>query len=177
VVSFAPGEHAGFGQDRMPGVVLGPPRGGGDAAGSTDVVSLGREGVIVLAFEDVEAVDGPGPDLIVFENPFRGYVETGIIAASADGAEWHEFPCNPADSEHAYPGCAGVRPAFASPGNGVDATDPATAGGDAFDLADVGLPAARFVRVRDSGANAYAGNSGGFDLDAVAVVHGRDVPK
>jgi hypothetical protein len=55
----------------------------------------------------------------------------------------------------------------------VDPTDPAVAGGDAFDLAEVGLPRARFVRIRDGGTSDYAGVSGGFDLDAVAVVNGE----
>ena len=43
VVSFDPGEFAGFGQDDMPDIALGAPEGGG-AIGSLDVVSLGREG-------------------------------------------------------------------------------------------------------------------------------------
>jgi len=41
VVSFTPGDCAGFGLTAMPGVVLGPPVGGGDSYGSLDVVSLG----------------------------------------------------------------------------------------------------------------------------------------
>ena len=61
---------------------------------------------------------------------------------------------------------------YANSTNGIDARDPETAGGDAFDLADLGLTRARYVRVRDSGANVYAGVSGGFDLDAMAVVNG-----
>ena len=43
------------------------------------------------------------------------------------------------------------------------------AGGDAFDLADLGLESANFVRIVDSGANIL----GGFDLDAVVIVHGE----
>ena len=60
VVAFEPGEQAGFGQDRMPDVVLGPPRGTGVAVGSTDVVSLGVGGSIVVEL-GVAAVDGDGP--------------------------------------------------------------------------------------------------------------------
>src|SRR5438309_1685943 len=56
VVSFNPGAHAGFGQDGLPGVVLGPPRGGGDGMGSLDVLSLGREGTLVLEFIDIGVV-------------------------------------------------------------------------------------------------------------------------
>ena len=174
VVSFSPGENAGFGQDKLPGVVLGAPQGGG-SGGSTDVVSLGDQGTIIVEFTDIGLVDGPGPDLLVFENAFTGWVETGFVAVSDDGVTFAEWPCAADDAANGYPGCAGVAPVYASPDNDVDPTDPATAGGDAFDLADVGLGAARYVRIRDSGANPYAGTTGGFDLDAVAVVNGQTV--
>lgn len=172
VVSFAPGLFAGFGQDKMPAVVLGPPHGMGDTAGSLDVVSLGQGGTIVVAFDDVMAVDGPGPDLLVFENAFKGFTESGQVAASADGVTWFAWPCDP----KTLLGCAGAHPVYAAPGNGISATDPAVAGGDGFDLAAIGLKSARFLRVTDTGANQYEGTSGGFDLDAVAVVHGQAVP-
>jgi hypothetical protein len=51
--------------------------------------------------------------------------------------------------------------------NAIDPTDPSVAGGDAFDLADVGLTRARFVRVTDRPDLATV-----FDLDAVSIVHG-----
>jgi len=70
VVSFTPGRNAGFGQDRMPQVVFGPPVGTGDLFGSFDVVSLGDEGEIIVELGRY-IVDGPGPDFIVFENPFN----------------------------------------------------------------------------------------------------------
>ena len=76
-------------------------------------------------------------------------------------------------AEEGSPGCAGVNPVLANRTNGVDPTDPALAGGDAFDLADVGLARARYVRIRDSGVNPYEGTTGGFDLDALAVVNGE----
>lgn len=174
VVAFVPGPSAGFGQAKMPNVVLGAPDGKGPNAGSLDVVSLGKGGVITLEFTDVLAVDGPGPDLIVFENPFSTWIETGYVAASEDGVTWHEWPCAAADPGHA--GCAGVQPVLSARDNGVDPTDPAVAGGDAFDLAVLGLKKARFVRIRDSGVNPYEGPTGGFDLDAVAVVHAAPVP-
>ncbi|WP_434384011.1 cell surface protein [Melittangium boletus] len=173
VVSFTPGDAAGFGQDRFPDVVLGPPHGGGAVMGSLDVLSLGRRGEIVLELTSLAVVDGPGVDLLVFENPFGSFVETGLVAVSEDGQTWHEFPCALTDRAGGYPGCAGVKPVFSSPDSGVSATDPAVAGGDGFDLATLGVPRARFVRIRDSGANYYSGASGGFDLDAIAVVHGE----
>jgi hypothetical protein len=181
VVSFTPGANAGFGQNLLPGVVLGAPKGSGAGSGSLDVLSLGRNGVIVLEFTDIAVTDGPGVDLLVFENPFikpdgKPFAETGVVAVSDDGVTWHEFPCASSNVAQDFPGCAGVRPVYSHPNNGIPATDPAVAGGDGFDLAAVGLTRARFVRIRDSGANGYAGISGGFDLDAVAVVNGVQLP-
>lgn len=172
VVSFQPGASAGYGQDRLPGVVLGPPQGEGSGAGSLDVLTLGREGVIVLEFTDIAAVDGPGVDLLVFENPFGRFLETGVVAVSDDGVTWQEFPCDATNRDAGFPGCAGVRPVFSNPSNGISATDPAVAGGDGFDLGALGVSRARFVRIRDSGANGYNDIYGGFDLDAVSVVNG-----
>lgn len=172
VVSFQPGPGAGYGQERLPQVVLGPPSGGGPTAGGLDVLSLGQGGSIVLELTE-DVVDGPGPDLLVFENPFPGNEETGLVAVSLDGATFQEWPCDPLDAPGGYPGCAGVRPVLSAPDNGIPATDPARAGGDAFDLLALGVPRARFVRIRDSGRNRnYSAPTGGFDLDAIAVLHG-----
>jgi hypothetical protein len=172
VVSFQPGKAAGFGEDELPDVVLGAPAGVDSGVPSLDVLSLGAEGVIVLGFEDVALVDGDGVDLLVFENPMEAWHETGIVGVSDDGETWTEWPCAHDDEEGDFPGCAGVGVVYAGP-EGADPTDPAEAGGDAFDLADLGVARARFVRIRDSGANVYDGDSGGFDLDAVAVVNGE----
>jgi hypothetical protein len=178
VVSFEPGDGAGFGQERFPEVVLGPPVGVGPDNGSLDVLSLGRSGSITLRFTDVGVMDGPGVDLLVFENAFaqpngRLYAELGVVEVSEDGTDWRRFDCAASAVDAGYPGCAGVHPVQANPANGVSATDPAVAGGDGFDLATVGLSRARYVRITDSGANGYGGTSGGFDLDAVAVVNGE----
>jgi len=172
LVAYAAGEGSGFGQEYLPDVVLGAPCGSGDA-GSLDVVSLGREGVILLEFDDIVLVDGEGPDLLVFENAFTGWPETGRVSVSEDGETWHEWPCDATDAAGGYPGCAGVGLVWSHPDNDIDPTNPDEAGGDAFDLADLGLSRARFVRITDSGANSYDGNTGGFDLDAIAVVHGE----
>jgi len=177
VESFSPGPGAGFGQDGYPYVVLGWPDGGGDG-GSLDVMSLGEAGEIVIAFDDIGVIDGEGVDLLVFENPFPGWYELGTVAVSDDGQTWHEWPCDVDDEQGGYPGCAGVGLVYASVDNGVDATDPAVAGGDAFDLAlldDFEGKTARYVRIRDTGTNTYDGIAGGFDLDAVAVVNGQSL--
>jgi hypothetical protein len=199
---------AGFGFANLPGIVLGPPGDSTATTGSVSVVSLGRGGSITLEFTDNVIVDGPGPDLIVFENGFfRGSVpaspdqdysvaaDLSRVQVSADGENFFEFPF----SEQALAqvqgdtiaralalelvGLAGITPTFT--GNWTVPDDPfvwdpagtggvSGAGGDAFDLARVGLAEARFVRLVDSGApTGLAGPSEGFDLDSVAALHGR----
>ncbi|HWP66239.1 MAG TPA: thrombospondin type 3 repeat-containing protein [Candidatus Limnocylindria bacterium] len=175
--------------------VLGPPSGGGAFQGSSDTLSLGLGGSILVEFADNTVVNGPGADLIVFENAFlpRGlttlapFAEPAVVSVSADGHTWRTFPCA-LDAAPYYPGCAGVYPVFA-----VDAVSalvpsttpieqlvgvplakfvpPAGAGGDAFDLADVGLAAARFVRLEAGERVPGLDGLGGFDLDAAAAVH------
>jgi hypothetical protein len=176
VVSFSPGPGATYGADQLPGVVLGPPVGGGDFRGSTDVVSLGAGGEIVLGF-DVDIIDGPGDDFTVFENPFavpgasdRFWEELGEVAVSLDGVTWTTFACDPS-GPRPHVGCAGWNVVYASPESGFCATDPRVSGGDGFDLARVGVARARFVRVRDLRTQGYAAPSTGFDLDAIAVLH------
>ena len=181
VVSFTPGECAGFGIPSMPGVVIGPPVGGGDDHGSTDVVSLGNAGEIIVSFEPNAIVDGPGVDLLVFENAFdiagdptHPYAEPGEVSVSDDGVSWKTFPCTA--TAYPYGACAGWHPVYSNATNGISPVDPSVAGGDPFDLADVGLARAKFVRVRDK-ANETCGTppnrstSNGFDLDAMAIVH------
>lgn len=182
VVDFHAGAAAGFGQQKCPANVLGPPKAPGGGQQSLDVLSLGREGSLVLEFTDVGVVDGPGVDLLVFENPLEAsgggvFTERGHVAVSEDGQTWHEFPCERDNADGGYPFCAGVHLVYAPGADGeVSPTDPRVAGGDGFDLADLGLGAdagpMRFVRIRDSGSNEYLFPSGGFDLDAVAVVNG-----
>ena len=177
VVSFSAGSGGGFGADKLPGIVLGGPQGKGASAGSLDVVSLGCGGSIVLGLGARALIDGPGADLLVFENPFATWIELGRVAVSDDGATWHTWPCDAADKAGGYPGCAGVSPVLANADNGFDPTDPTKAGGDAFDLADLGLKRARFVRITDTGTNACDAPTAGFDLDAVALVHSAPAPQ
>lgn len=176
VVDFQPGDGAGFGQDRLPEIVLGPPMGGGAYAGSTDVLSLGVGGEIVLELGS-DVVDGPGVDLIVFENAFlfsgQTFAEPAFVALSEDGLSFVELPCMTDLVD--YPGCAGLAPVYANAEtNAIDPRDPDVAGGDGFDLADFGLTRARYVRIRDAAvaAGPGGGTSEGFDLDAIAIVHG-----
>lgn len=171
VVAFAPGPGATFGHSKLPGVVLGPPKGNGAGAGGLDVVSLGAGGQIVLAMDDLAIADGPGPDLLVFENAFVGFADPATVEVSLDGATWLAFPCDPGDAAGGYPGCAGVTPVLSHPDNGISPTEPVVAGGDAFDLAELGLASARFVRLTDCLGNPAQAPSAGFDLDAIAAIH------
>lgn len=175
VEQLTPGEGAGFGQDDYPAIIYGEPDGGGPGKGSLDVLSLGRQGSIVVGFGGGAIIDGPGPDLIVFENPFNQggnpeapFKELGEVSVSEDGEAWSTFVCHP--EAFPYEGCAGWRPVLAGSEPGISAFDPSEAGGDPFDLADLGMSRARFVRITDiSGAG--AGGTAGFDLDAVTAVH------
>lgn len=175
VVDVSYGPMAGFGQEQMPGIVLGAPRGAGELSGSLDVVALGNGGSITLGFGEQVLVDQDGPDLIVFENAFfpggdpsHPFAELATVEVSADGETWFAYECTA--TSYPYGACAGWHPVIAgSEGSKADPHDPAAAGGDAFDLADVGLSEARFVRITDRPDT--EGLSGSFDLDAVALVH------
>lgn len=175
VVAFEPGPEAGFGDAELPGIVLGPPAGGSPTAGSLDVLSLGVGGEITLSF-DGPIVDGPGPDLIVFENVFfigdssgEAFVEPASVSVSEDGETWHVFPCV-AHEDGTWAGCAGLSPQATPAEDWQTPLDPELTGGDAFDLADLGLSEVDYVRIQDLGLGGEA-PTGGFDLDAVAVVH------
>src|SRR5258708_1720907 len=183
IVSFEPGEGAGYGKDKLPDIVLGPPRGRGKLEPSDHVLSLGKGGKITLEFVDNEVFDDEGPDFIVFENAFlvapgddagKGFFELAKVEVSADGKEWKEFPFDTISRK----GCAGHHPVLANPDeNDIDPTDPEKAGGDPFDLKDVGLKMIRFVRITDLDNTSGAKGTMGFDLDAVAAVHSRPRPK
>jgi hypothetical protein len=177
VVVFERGDGAGYGMDQLPDVVLGAPRGGGPLAPSQHVLSLGGGGSITLEFVDNEVWDGPGPDFLVFENPFlvapgddptQGFFELAKVEVSDDGDTWHEFP----HQIETRVGCAGWRPVLANADeNDRDPTDVAQAGGDPFDLAEVSLRVIRFVRITDLDNTQGSKGTQGFDLDAVSAIH------
>jgi hypothetical protein len=181
VVSFTPGPCAGFGTEAM---LIGPPEGGGLCQGSTDVLSLGNAGTIVVSFAPNAIVDGPGTDFLVFENPFaiscdpnRLFAEPGEVSVSDDGVTWKTYACTATQaSGPPYGQCAGWHVVQSNARNGVSPVDPAIAGGDPFDLADVGMTHARYVRVVDHAgetcpSNPPIPNTNGFDLDAMAIVN------
>ncbi len=174
--SFGPGQNTG--QPRFPELVLGPPRGAGCCEQNTNhVVALGNGGSVTLEFGESEIVDGPGPDFIVFENAFvpagtpgQTFAELATVEVSSDGTSWTTYECSATAPPYGF--CAGTAPVHANPDvNDIDPLDPAVAGGDAFDLADVGQAAARLVRITDRPD--LTGLAGVFDLDAVGLVNVR----
>lgn len=182
VVSFTPGACAGFGADQMPDIVLGPPKGAGDSKGSFDVVSLGTGGTIIVSLEPNAIVDRPGIDFIVYENAFypggnpanAPYAEPGEVSVSDDGVTWTAFPCTA--TAPPWGACAGWHPVEPA---ATTACDPAN-GGDPYDLADIGVAQARFIRIVDKTQNQPCSpdtgpNTNGFDLDAIGAIHSKAV--
>ena len=179
VVSVSFGEMGGRGSDYLPESVLGLP----DTTGRRDVaatdpkqiLSLGLGGEIVLDFGNRLVIDRPGPDLVIFENPFvytlggneRVYAEPGEVSVSRDGVEWVPFPFD----SLTLAGAAGVTPV-----NGdADPFDPERSGGDLFDLAAIGIDSIRYLRIvdvtpiirDDRDHPLWDITLNGFDLDAV----------
>ncbi len=139
------------------------------------VVSLGKGGYIALEF-DPPITDGPGPDFIVFENAFRygnGQVfdEWMGVEVSQDGQNWVTFPFDSLTGE----GLAGRTPTGCAGCSGpIDWQDPAQAGGDAFDLAQVGLSWARYVRVWDA-THWQSPDRLSAELDGMVAIHQQSI--
>ena len=132
---------------------------------------------------------------------FSIFAEPGTVEVSSDGVQWFAFNFDAAaldewtqaagaglvdrEMHGRLRGLAGITPSFS--GNWTIADDPelcdplgqggvSGAGGDAFDLADVGLSEARFIRITDVDSQVgFGGAAEGFDLDAVVVLHGKPV--
>ena len=166
--------------------------GGQMVLGFVDNVIVDGAGVDFTVFENAFLAENPAT--LTIERPFA---DPGIVGVSQDGVVWHEFPCqlvtNPMSGVF-YPGCAGVYPVLANASQPATphasiATEvpladliglssepppvPGGAGGDSFDLADVGLAWARYVRIRDPAhatGDPFGPTNAGFDVDAVAAV-------
>ncbi len=183
--SFEPGAGSGFGADKLPQVVLGAPRGGSATSGSLDVLSLGHGGVIVLGFGNREVLDGPGADFVIFENAFfvggdesQVWSEPGLVSVSGDGETWRDFPCDPSDVDNLDNECAGMSPSLAFDACEHLELSAEIVGGDAYDLASLGVGSIRFIRITDASENSadsVAGTTVGFDLDAVGLINWRGI--
>lgn len=154
-------------------------RGAGRYAGGTDVFSLGDDDELVLGFEE-PVPDGPGFDLAVFENPFdvRGgdgrFVDPAVVEVSADCEAFVAFPAtydgeDYEDDPSLWSGFAGVGPVLLhEEEHPVDALSD-EAGGDRFDLAEVGLAEVACVRITSGVAWGFPADpvSDGPDIDGV----------
>lgn len=216
VVEFVPGTGAGFGSTFFPQNVLTGPDGGLNppnepSDSESNLLSLGNGGSILLEWSGDVILDGPGADFTIFENTLLTldtgipFIETGIIEVgqTTDAMVRIPFRFIPPTGwemstpylipffESDYEGLAGTRPTLVNSTNGIDPADPAQSGGNAFDLAAVGLTWARYVRVIDPGTpgqpGAQTGSNGlaiydtqlspnGFDLDTVVAIHSGPQP-
>lgn len=175
-----------------PALAVNGVRGGGQFAGSLDVYSLDydRRTHLVLAFDGGRraVLDGPGADLVVFENPFqyagsdRFFMDPVIVEVSGDGERFRAFPhrYEPAPGEtydarpEAWPGFAGTIPVLLHvESNPLDPFDP-RAGGNAFDLADLGEDE-EAMRLRASGVRFVRLTSAAIRIDpATGAPYPRD---
>jgi hypothetical protein len=158
-----------------------------------DNVIVDGAGVDFTVFEN--AFMAFNASTLTIERPFA---DPAIVSASQDGATWYAFPCQLVTNPPAgvfYPGCAGVYPVLSNandpntphasiPTQGdigdlvglplVPAPQPGGAGGDSYDLADVGLAWARYVRVQDANfvtGDPFGPNNAGADVDALTAIH------
>jgi len=171
-----------------------------------DGASAPYGGSITLEFNDNIIVNGTGPDFIIFENVFftkgdleQRWIEPAIVSVSQDGRQFHIFPYDFVPHykdgviNHSNPHCykkgfAGINPVYSNNGS-PDPRKWPEAGGDAFDLNEIGLDWVRFIRITSTGDNwltdingdkvrhatgtmacSGAGTSG-FDLDAVCAIN------
>jgi hypothetical protein len=127
-------------------------RGGGTSAGGMDVFSrgyqVGQNDYITLAWSNGRLLNGPGADLVVFENPFLitgggSFMDLMIVEVSIDGIEFralaHEYtaadPTMYRDDPALWSGFAGRTPVLLhAEMNPVDPFDAVAAGGDQLDL-------------------------------------------
>ncbi len=165
---FQKGEGGGYGYDRLPDVIEGPPHGGGRYAGSLDVLSLGKGGKIDLF---VNIYDADGPDFIIFENPFEiigggVYTEPAEVSVFSDSGKY-TYQCDVQSGQ----GCAGINPVLYD-GECQPSPLSADSGGDTFDLVDSGISFVREIEIKDLSSNTdHVDDKSGFDLDAIAILN------
>jgi len=132
-------------------------RGAGARTGGLDVFSRGYTPAdaqspgndhVTLAWSHGRLQNGPGADLVVFENPFvvgasGAFMDLVIVEVSLDGVEYralaHDYiapdPTTYRNDPALWPGFAGRTPVLLNiDSNPVDPFDAAAAGGDPLDL-------------------------------------------
>ncbi len=111
-------------------------------------VSLGKEGILVLAFDDNVLSDGPGPDLVVWES--GPSVERVDVAVSEDGETFFEVGRTEAQS-HVFDLAPLGRP-------------------------DAGYRFVRLRDVLEPGETPDSTRTAGADIDAILAVNGSPAP-
>ncbi len=190
VVVDAPGASGlGFGD---PFYAVNGVRGDGLTGSGVDVYSMGLDpdvnDTLVLAWSGRRVIDGPGIDVVVFENAFEVtgpevvFMDLVIVEVSADGETWvawpHAYLGEDPDAYSPNPalwdGFAGKTPVLLHvEDNPTDPVDVGLAGGDGFDLADLPDETLRtdgveFIRLRAAGTEFPADLvSNGPDIDGV----------
>jgi hypothetical protein len=167
------------------------------ASGPADdlVVSLGDHGSALLGF-DIPVINGPGPDFAVFENSFGdSFLELGFVEVSSDGQRFVRFP---AVSLTPYDQQVNTFDTLAATAIHNFAGKYRHAYGTPFDLEDlrdsVGIDLNKVNQIRiidvigcirdpfattDSQGHKVNDpwptpfDTGGFDLDAVGVIHNK----
>jgi hypothetical protein len=161
------------------------------------VVSLGDGGLLTLLFEQ-PIFDGPFDDFVVFENGFSdSFLELGFVEVSSDGSNFFRFPSSSLSQTQVQIDQASNTENGLDPTNlNGFAGKYRAAWGVPFDLAliggNAGLDVNRVVAVRivdvvgsidplyarrDTAGNIINDpwptpfNTGGFDIDAVGVIH------
>lgn len=193
LVIEAPGASAGSFGD--PARATNGVRGAGLHAGSLDVYSLDYRDrrSLTLGFSGRVLVDGPGPDLAVFENGFREadrdayFMDPIVVEVSDDAERWLAFPhdyvvdggvtgeTRYAPRPEAWRGFAGLRPVLLhAETNSVDPFDTEHAGGDTFDLATLGTGAGDGEAERALAAQLREGGVRYVRLTSAAVLTNPD---
>ncbi len=189
VVEYLPGSNVVGARWRETDQAIGPA-----SNSATQVLCLGNGGSATLWF-DPPIADGPGWDFAVFENAFAidVFLELAFVEVSSDGRHFLRF-----DSE--FGGSSSVRANSSPKASEIDGVAGLYSVGEGtpFDVAKlrgrsevksglVDLRAIAFVRIVDIVGDGMTcdssgmpiidpldgGPTGGFDLDAVGVIHQR----
>lgn len=159
---------------------------------STDVVSLGDSGIAIMTFNK-PIINGPGYDFAVFENSFNDdYLELAHVEVSSDGEHYVRFPSHSevqtqeqtgsfgsTDAREIYNLAGKYRGGYGTPFDLKELKD--SAGIDVNSITHVKIIDV-VGSIGEGGTNDSFGNrinepfptafeSGGFDLDAVGVIH------
>lgn len=165
------GYNSGYGKEHFPENFYGAP-----VEGGTHTVSMGAGGELVIELGTYALVDGPGVDFVIYENPVYSYtygnfLEPAKIGVSEDGENFTFFSCLKTSP---YTGCAGVI-AWTE----ENPIDPDVAGGDQYDLNDLGFSKINFIKIidldlcRDGEEACGVDGTWGFDLDSIALINGE----